>query len=45
MIDSKQLGQLLDLLENSDETESNSASNLLENGGAPRLADAAFLSE
>ena len=45
MIDSKQLSQLLDLLENTDETESNSASDLLENCGAPRLGDVAFLSE
>jgi HEAT repeat protein len=45
MIDSKQLSQLLDLLESSEETESNSASELLENCGAPGLGDVAFLSE
>ncbi len=39
------LGQVLDLLESTDETEINCVSDLLENCGAPRLTDAAFLSE
>ena len=39
------LGQVLDLLESTDETEINCVSDLLENCGAPRLADVAFLSE
>jgi len=37
------LGKILDLLQSTDETESNSASDSLENCGAPRSEDVAFL--
>ena len=37
------LSKMLDLLQSSDETEANSASELLENCGAPRAEDVAFL--
>lgn len=39
----KNLKEILDLLQSTDETEANSASELLENCGAPRPEDVAFL--